>query len=769
MRPPNQGMVKKGEESSSKELTLADIKSLTQETNFEAVTYLNLYGCGISDVNAISLLKSLNICLLANNYINDLTPVLGCRNLFKLDASTNKINILPHADYWNKMSFLKILYLHDNTINKLSVFTELTGAPTIQVLTMFDTPVSLTKHYRHHAVNSIWSLKCLDQLVISDEEVIEDAKFKDSFCAYHPALRIGHLPYITREMTEKDAMIQSMKTLKLIEGVLRRHSPVIIIQRAWRVKLSVRRQAELKELRHWAAVCIQRYWRMVHNIPQKPCTAGIYSPITAPTSEPVTSESARRLLRSNASASPHQDYVRSERKTPFRISSDRLLENVKAKTSTTNFWGAVPFTAGLEGNVFAKRSGKVSEALKREVVIPTAGTEDEFVLVAEKTEFREPTTFRDIMSSSKEAGRVVREAANHFKEIQKYKPKSEPRTPKSNKGANSNSQRLFMKMQDNMALSCLKAVQQAYKNRAQMEAQAAKMDQVLLQRHQHKVMLARVDAIKNAARIEALQKREVDDSKLRDQHYQLHESERKDMMSIMKKREDAVRNKKEHRQYKQFITEFCCQNASLSKALARHDRRTVKDEQAVASQDKVGLLRDHKIRAQRAVNEYQDFVKLRRQAEAQFDRAQVNTVLIEDKKQRMHEVQERIDMIKSIRAKSLSPMPISSQMLDQTDENDIISKYKTSISKNSTHIQGVAIQPSLTITEKTAPKDPFTQSVPGFLKFDLTLPKAEDVSMTKMSVTDITPIPKLTTLVLNECSQFPNTPTPPRHERDIVI
>ena len=29
------GMVKKGEESSSKELTLADIKSLTQETNFE--------------------------------------------------------------------------------------------------------------------------------------------------------------------------------------------------------------------------------------------------------------------------------------------------------------------------------------------------------------------------------------------------------------------------------------------------------------------------------------------------------------------------------------------------------------------------------------------------------------------------------------------------------------------------------------------------------------------------------------------------------------
>ena len=62
------------------------------------------------------------------------------------------------------------------------------------------------------------------------------------------------------------------------------------------------------------------------------------------------------------------------------------------------------------------------------------------------------------------------------------------------------------------------------------------------------------------------------------------------MMAIMTKREGAMKSKKELRQYKQFITEFCCQNASLSKALARHDRRTIKDEQTVAAQDKVGLI-----------------------------------------------------------------------------------------------------------------------------------------------------------------------------------
>ena len=39
----------------------------------------------------------------------------------------------------------------------------------------------------------------------------------------------------------------------------------------------------------------------------------------------------------------------------------------------------------------------------------------------------------------------------------------------------------------------------------------------------------------------------------------------------------------------------------------------------------------------------------------------MNTVLAEDKKQREHEVQDRLDMIKSIRAKSMSPMPISTE------------------------------------------------------------------------------------------------------------
>ena len=42
------------------------------------------------------------------------------------------------------------------------------------------------------------------------------------------------------------------------------------------------------------------------------------------------------------------------------------------------------------------------------------------LLVAERTSLREPTTFRDVVTSCREAGRVVREAANHYRDLQVF-------------------------------------------------------------------------------------------------------------------------------------------------------------------------------------------------------------------------------------------------------------------------------------------------------------------------------------------------------------
>ena len=51
------------------------------------------------------------------------------------------------------------------------------ASPSLSILTLYNTPLCLKPNYRHHVVNSLWSLKALDNYIISDEEIIEDATF----------------------------------------------------------------------------------------------------------------------------------------------------------------------------------------------------------------------------------------------------------------------------------------------------------------------------------------------------------------------------------------------------------------------------------------------------------------------------------------------------------------------------------------------------------------------------------------------------------------
>lgn len=57
------------------------------------------------------------------------------------------------------MTKLKILYLHDNLLSSYDDVKSLAQASTLEVLTLYDSPLGLKKNYRHHVVNSVWSLK----------------------------------------------------------------------------------------------------------------------------------------------------------------------------------------------------------------------------------------------------------------------------------------------------------------------------------------------------------------------------------------------------------------------------------------------------------------------------------------------------------------------------------------------------------------------------------------------------------------------------------
>ena len=101
-----------------------------------------------------------------------------------------QISILPGPSFWSDLTNLKILNLHDNPIGHIDNLQSLAFSTSIIALTMFDTPLSLKRNYRHHMVNSLWSLKALDHFIIADDEIIEDAHFGGRFRAMNLAFSV---------------------------------------------------------------------------------------------------------------------------------------------------------------------------------------------------------------------------------------------------------------------------------------------------------------------------------------------------------------------------------------------------------------------------------------------------------------------------------------------------------------------------------------------------------------------------------------------------
>lgn len=83
------------------------------------------------------------------------------------------------------------------------------ASSSISILTLHDTPLSLKPNYRHHLVNSLWTLKSLDNYVISDEEIIEDSSFGGRFAPLRSSFYINCSCSLTKVR----------KTLYLVSGL----------------------------------------------------------------------------------------------------------------------------------------------------------------------------------------------------------------------------------------------------------------------------------------------------------------------------------------------------------------------------------------------------------------------------------------------------------------------------------------------------------------------------------------------------------------------
>ncbi|KAK9970851.1 hypothetical protein ABG768_026757 [Culter alburnus] len=184
----------------------------------------------LKSLDQIGSCRALRICILADNFLTRIEALMACTHLVKLDLKGNQIVHLPDASYWSHLKELQLLYLHDNNVSAWNNIKGLSGCLNLTALTLYDTPLSLKKNYRHCLVNNIWSLKALDNFVISDEEIIQNWSLPFQFKAMKQHFCVNLYPSTKPNSfeTEMKAVYKIITEINRIQAV---YSPTLIIQR----------------------------------------------------------------------------------------------------------------------------------------------------------------------------------------------------------------------------------------------------------------------------------------------------------------------------------------------------------------------------------------------------------------------------------------------------------------------------------------------------------------------------------------------------------
>merc|ERR1712106_616146 len=215
----------------------------------------------------------ITIISLPRNCIEDVGIIVAnCINVEWLNVEGNLISELPPPGAMGQCKNLKIVNLHHNGIHRVESLISLASLPRLVGLTLYNCPIYKRAGYRHHTVNTIWSLKALDHYVLSDEEIIEGAEFKNTrFESMASSLKINLNPSEkTNQMSEKHAQKFAEYYLKLEKELLKYNINVTrasTLSKKRHVREAVRHDSELgavkqvdklnQKLRHWDEINTQ--------------------------------------------------------------------------------------------------------------------------------------------------------------------------------------------------------------------------------------------------------------------------------------------------------------------------------------------------------------------------------------------------------------------------------------------------------------------------------------------------------------------------------
>ncbi|CAH1786102.1 unnamed protein product [Owenia fusiformis] len=706
------------------------------EEECQDVEFIKLPGTHLRHLGDIARCENLKICCLSNNYISRIESLMDCHQLIKLDLHSNQISMLPPAEFWAGMQSLKLLNLHDNPIGKMENIHHIAACPKLMGLTLFDTPLSLRKNYRHHIVNSIWSLRALDKHVISDEEIIEDADFGGRFSAQNVNLRIDLCPFTWDDVGYDEETTVVKKVLQEINSILSHTSPVLVIQRFVRGWITRRTYKLIQDTRIWAAVTIQRYWRTFHGyphprdkLPPPPSTSPVLdtSKIDYDTYMKLRRPSSANVSEKGGAKADKSDTEMRAQSSPNKARKSLLINLSKLQQGTLQTLQdeaiAIETVLPHESSYYIQRRSK-TEIRKRKrkekkkqrrimdikhffgpVVEPsppspvnttqflddTSDPYTPFRLQGYKSNvmYVDPTT--EAVISKADSGKNIREAEHHYHRShldEKSKPKTKHR---QHKKTASTDQRIFARVHGTMGMSCLRAVQQAYKDRERAEKVAMKLETVLTLKERREDAKERIRIYHEEKRADILKKRQKEHSRL------VENMERREIKRINEiEKSLELRNKtsdflKSSNMEKTFISDFTRQNTSVSNALLRHDRQSKKDDHSQNKEQIVQGLKEEEKEEADLVKKYLEHRQLMRQTETAALKATLDSQLLQDANDRLMEARTRVARLKK-RTETVNtfyPMPsgpdtqLSLPPLDTAKQPEKLDRWNTMISMQS--------------------------------------------------------------------------------------
>ncbi|XP_076860498.1 uncharacterized protein lrriq3 isoform X2 [Brachyhypopomus gauderio] len=535
-----------------------------QPTHIQEVALVTLSSLLLKTLDYIGHCKALRICVLADNVLSRIDPLVECVHLVKLDLRGNQISHLPSSSFWRNLKDLQLLILHDNNMVMKKDVSGLSGCPNLFALTLYDTPLSLQVGYRHCVINTIWSLKALDKHVISDEEIVENWHLPSKFKAKGPQFGVNLYPQIQADSYDNE--------IKVVHGIIAEinriqavYSPVLIIQKWIRGHLARRHLGFSGRL--CGSVCP---WRgLARTSPSARTQVSPPSPGTGRGHRTRQHWAARlqkgqkeddltfKKLHVNLSKLMQEDCKEIQQD----VISARSLDSTKLQNLT------VPCNTP-QRSATIKPSGDVDVA-----DLHPMDTES-FRLFGLKATMHLSEPFADILMSRKADGQDIREAIGRFHKQKGHPPSiQQPRPPKPRPPTITVEERLIGRCYERPSLRLFQEVERAYGARKKAEDFRARAERVAQVRelrtdaHRHR------DDFREARRKEAHEQREQERAEV-EQTMLRHRARREQEVQLVRQNYVSFCERKRTRQAeREKVESFARQHMMLDAAVVRQCTR----------------------------------------------------------------------------------------------------------------------------------------------------------------------------------------------------